>query len=1048
MSRPHLSPHRLVTLLALTLTLAVSAYSQTLTPTTFSGAPPWNPRPVRVYAGPDLVQPVATKTNEPALIVAEGEFFRVQDAKGWQVVHQDDSYASHTYGGMWVMNGGLLGAPAASDGSVAIRKINVSKAGDYRVWSRYQSPPYFNYLHRIEVLQGGKVVYAHDYGGLDGDRFYSFAGAYKAPMIKQQWWYWGVDHDAAEAPKGKLATLSAGPAELRLTTLKNPTLGGDRFIDTVILTTEPGDTYIGYKPYNSGSPFAREAIKNSQIWARFKNSAATPVQLAATTAGHMQPDYGGMSAKFPAAPVAPGQWSEWFNIASICKLVHEEGITLGFPAGTTFDFEVARDSAGRDPLGALKVVGGDVLILPIDVAWNLDAKIKTSKQNAEEITTLAKTQWRRANGGKKPSLLAYYGAFTKRAGQEPWINALKDSLGYNTQLPDTYTHLERDGYHQHAHSTGEIQTYTSKLSEKDKKNFRILSFGDEIHIAKINYADAKYVDLFRAWLAKKGLTQSDLGIAPATAKLSDDPAQPRLRWYSNVFSEETRFAEFAEMTRLAERLLNKDVLTGANYSPHGPVMYYGPIYQWIDIFKFRGMSAYWAEDYIFSVAEPPQMIGWMMATARSAVKYHNLPIHFYVMPHAPGQTAENLRRSMVYAVGAGATQLDSFWVAPPENFTENSVAWAYPESFKAISESIYDSGEVESLAVGGKYRAARIAVILSKATDFNERVLKVDPKDDPFARQCQMDFGNFQQTLCRKDAHGIWLSLRNAQYGVDLITEDDINDGVRGQEILGNYDVIYFAGEWADDRIAKKLDGWVKNGGVLYACAGLGRLNQFNQAETSLLTLLGLKSATIQKGAVNVRPILELPLLTPIDTITLDGAKIPAFAMKQVLTPADAKVIGTWGDGSAAVTSRNYGKGKAIAVGTLPGHGYIHSAAKVTPWARGGRRMVYPLMTSDPDKNRLVHLGVSARPELQREVMASVSGVEGLVIDNAKGTLVTLINWNDASAKAVTVQVRVPFQPTSARQVSAQKAVPVTYANGVATFTVDLAQAEYVLLNK
>lgn len=1029
--------------LLLTLALVATASAQSPNP-----APAWNPKPVRVYPGPEVQQPVATKDTEPALIVAEGEFFRGQDAKGWQVVHQDDSYASHAYGGMWVMNGGLLGAPAASEGGVASRKIKVATAGDYRVWSKYQSPPYFNYLHRLEVWQNGTAVYTHTYGALESERFYSFAGAYKAPMIKQQWWYWGVDHDAAEAPKNKFAKLAPGDAEIRLLTLKNPAPAGDRFIDTVILTTEPTDTYIGYKPYNSGSPFAREAIKNSQVWARFKNNAAAPAQLAASTAGHMQPDYGGTSAKFPAALVAPGQWSEWFNLASICKLVHEEGITLGLPAGATFDLEVARDSAGRDPLGALKVIGGDVLILPIDVAWNLDAKIKTSKQIAGEIATLAKTQWRRANGGKKPTQLAYYGAFTKRPGQDSWVNALKDALGYNTLLPDDYVHLPRDGYHQHTHSVREIEAYTAKLSDQAKKNFRILSFGDEIHIAKINYKDAKHTEPFRAWLAKKGLSQADLGVAPAAATLSDDPAQPRLRWYSNIFSEETRFAEFAEMTRLAERLLNPDVLTGANYSPHGPAMYYGPIFQWIDIFKFRGMSAYWAEDYVFSVAEPPQIIGWMMATARSAVKYHNLPIHFYVMPHAPGQTAENLRRSMVYSVGAGATQIDNFWVAPPENFTENSVAWAYPESFRAISESIYDSAEAEPLAVGGKFRAARIAVVLSKSTDFNERILKVDPKDDPFARQCQMDFGNFQQTLCRKDAHGIWLSLRNAQYNVELITEDDINDGVRGKDILGNYDVIYFAGEWADDRIARKLDGWVKNGGILYACAGLGRLNQFNQPESSLLSLLGLKSATLQKTAVNVRPLLELPLLTPIDTITLDGAKLPAFAMKQVLTPADAKVVGTWSDGSAAVTTRTHGKGKAIAVGTLPGHAYLHGAAKVTPWARGGRHMVYPPMTSDPDKNRLVHLGVAARPDLQRDVHTSAAGIEGLVIDNTKGTLVTLINWNDAPARSVTVQVRVPFRPTSVRQVSAQKSVPVTYANGVATFTTDLTQADYFLLHR
>lgn len=1013
-----------------------------------TAAPAWNPRPLRVYAGPDVVQPVATATNEAALIVAEGEFFRVQDKKGWQVVHQDDSYGSHSYGGMWTMNGGLLGAPCESEGSVATRKINVTQAGEYRVWSKYQSPPYFNYQHRVEVLQGGKVVYSYDYGAVKNERFYSFAGAYKAPQIKQQWWFWGVDHDAAEAPKAKFAKLAAGPAEIRLTTLKNAAPAGDRFVDTVILTTEPSDTYMGYKPYNTGSPFAREAIKNSQVWMRFKNNSGVPAQLAAQCAGHMQPDYGGKSGKFPATPVAAGQWSEWFNIASICKLVHEEGVSLSLPAGATYDLEVAREPAGREPVGAVKVASGDVLILPIDVAWNLDAKIKTSKQNGEEISALAKTKWRRSNGGKKPALLAYYGAFASRAGQESWVNAFKDALGYNTVLPAPYVHLQRDGYHQHTHTVGEIERYVKTLTDEQKRNYRILSFGDEIGISPINYADPKYVEPFRAWLKKKGLTKDDLGVDVSQAVPSADPAQPRIRWYSNILSEEIRFGEFADMTKLAEKLLNKDVLTGANYSPHGGVMYYGPIFQWIDIFKFRGMSAYWTEDYIFSVTEPPQMIGWMLATARSAVKYHNLPIHFYVMPHAPGQTAENLRRGMVYAIGAGATQIDSFWVAPPENYTENSVAWAYPENFKAIAESIYDSGEIEQLAVGGKYRSSRIAIVLSKATDFNERALKVDPKDDPFASQCEKDFGQFQQTLYRKDCHGIYLSLRNAQYGVDLITEDDINDGVQGKDILGNYDVIYFAGEWVEDHAAKKLDAWVKNGGVLYACAGLGRLNQFNQPELGLLKLLGLKSVTIQKNAVNVRPLLELPLLKPIDTITLEGTKIPAFAMKQVLTPDDAKVIGTWSDGKPAVTVREYGKGRAIAVGTLPGHGYIRSAAKVTPWARGGRRMVYSLMTGDPAKNKLIALGVNARPDLQKDVVASVPGVEGLLIDNAKGTLVTLINWNVEPVKGVTVQVRVPFKPASARTVEGQKSIEVAYADGVATFTTDLTQADYIALWK
>src|SRR5213592_3335981 len=90
------------------------------------------------------------------IIIAEGESFTPLDKKGWKVTHQQDSYGSHTYGGMWMTHGGCLGAPAASVDSVAVQTVEVSKAGKYRVWSKYQAPPYFNYLHKIEVAQNGR----------------------------------------------------------------------------------------------------------------------------------------------------------------------------------------------------------------------------------------------------------------------------------------------------------------------------------------------------------------------------------------------------------------------------------------------------------------------------------------------------------------------------------------------------------------------------------------------------------------------------------------------------------------------------------------------------------------------------------------------------------------------------------------------------------------------------------------------------------------------------------------------------------------------------
>ena len=47
----------------------------------------------------------------------------------------------------------------------------------------------------------------------------------------------------------------------------------------------------------------------------------------------------------------------------------------------------------------------------------------------------------------------------------------------------------------------------------------------------------------------------------------------------------------------------------------------------------------------------------------------------------------------------------------------------------------------------------------------------------------------------------------------------------------------------------------------------------------------------------------------------------------------------------------------------------------------------------------------------------------------------TLVNWANEPAKAVKVTLTLPFQPGSARLVSAGKAIPVSYERGAAVFT-------------
>lgn len=961
------------------------------------------------------------------VIIAEGEQFQPGDAKGWKVTHQNDSYGSHTYGGMWMTHGACLGASADSAGSMATHPITVPVAGRYRVWSKYQAPPYFNYLHQVEIIQGGKTVYSYVYGKLKAERLWSFSGS--SDIL---WWPWGVDHDAAEAPK-ETVNLAAGPAELRLVTVANVQPAGDRFVDFIVLTTNLADDYQGYKPYAVGSPFVNEALAATRLFLRFQNTAATPMQLEISRNGHFQPQYGAATEKFPAAAVNAGQWSPWFNIGPFCRLVHDEGLTLKLPGAKEIPVQFARDAAGKDLVGDLKVAGGETVLVPLEITWKKEARVRASREHAQDLIALSKT-WRTANGGKKPKEILYYGAFS---GEEGWVHDLKDALGYNTQLPDRYDHVRRDGLHAHTHTPDEVRRFAATL--KDKENFRVLSFGDEIALGEINYADPKLPAKFRTWLKGKGLTRADLGVNPDEA-VPAKTGNPRLVWWSNLFNEEERFVYYRDMTQLARQTIGPHVLTGANYSPHTLALCYGPIHQWVDIFKHNGMSMFWAEDYIFSVPEVPQILSWMFSQMRCAVKYHGQPIHLYVMPHAPGQEPGFLRRNMVLSVGFGARHIDSFWVAPEERFTENYVSWNYPDTFRVLHESIYDSGEAEKLQAGGKVRPARVAVITGTATDFNESRLMVDKTKDPFAGQCRNAPAQLNQILCRKEQQMLYLALRHAQHAVDLITEDDIAD-----DILKDYDVAYFAGEWIDTRAVPKLDAWVQAGGVLYATAGIGHLNQFGEPEAGMHKLLGLKDSKLDKNAVIIRTLLELPLIPEIDTITLDGRKIPALGMRQQLVPDTARVLGTWKDGSAAVTVHEHGKGKAFAVGTLAGNVYVKSALRVAPWSRGGRRTLYNPVAFDPAATRLVRLGVEARKP-EQAVVCSHPGVEAVVIDHPAGTLVTLVNWTNGPVKDLKVTVRLPKPPKEARSVSGRKLLPSTFSGGgVLAFTIDLEEADYVL---
>jgi len=259
--------------------------------------------------------------------------------------------------------------------------------------------------------------------------------------------------------------------------------------------------------------------------------------------------------------LSAGQWSPWFNVGPFCRLVHDEGLTVSLSGAASIPIQFARGSAGQDVAGDLQVASGEGVVVPIDITWNKAAKVKSSRQHAAEVVALTKSL-RKANGGKKPKEILFFGAF---GGNEPWVNDLKHALGYNTHLPEGFEKSPWLGSHNHFFGADAIRKYAATVPDKSKQ--RWISFGDEISLGTINFKDPANLTKFRNWLKARGVTAASLGVSPDQATLVQQ-GDPRLVWFSNLFNEEERFGLFRASTEAAREAFGPQVLTGANYSPH------------------------------------------------------------------------------------------------------------------------------------------------------------------------------------------------------------------------------------------------------------------------------------------------------------------------------------------------------------------------------------------------------------------------------------------------------------------------------------------------
>ena len=147
---------------------------------------------------------------------------------------------------------------------------------------------------------------------------------------------------------------------------------------------------------------------------------------------------------------------------------------------------------------------------------------------------------------------------------------------------------------------------------------------------------------------------------------------------------------------------------------------------------------------------------------------------------------------------------------------------------------------------------------------------------------------------------------------------------------------------------AKGVAEWVQQGGIVLATASGGLLDEYNQTNTCMEALLGVRQHGVWRGTQDdVNGTCDtikqdLRFVDVLDTVSvLNGAKSQLvvkgaksiFSLVKPLAPVN--LLATFSDGSPAAIRTPTGHGSALFYGFLPGLSYFETAIPLRPVDRG-----------------------------------------------------------------------------------------------------------------
>lgn len=946
----------------------------------------------------------------------EAEEFKIEKPAqaGWQAKPWGENYYAATFANTFLSRKAFLGAPENCDETVASVTVSVPAAGRYLVLARYEAAYRFETQFKLKVEQGGKLLLDRLYGARKNIKIWAFGNKLKDEVC----WDWGAVENIVWEGHDAYVELQAGAAKITLIAGKQPAPAAKRNVDLLLLTRDEAQVKEriekeGYLPLDgmltqAGDVYAK-VIGGATVTLTSKWTEHSPYWV------HLR------KWQMPLVVQVGGNWVE---IGAAMDCLNDGQWSLSASAPCKVAIGVKNAAGAIDTVKELNVAGATELIGLADLRYS--RKVLTKAEGvAELLAYLNKMPVR----GKAPSQTLVY-AFFNIPELKPLYGLLACDLNPAGPAGKPTSYVDWRSL-----PPGPLEAKCKTYTDEQRKNIAVVSLGDEIGLPAPNAAAA--TEGFVAFLKAQGVTPKQVDPAAgdwAAIKYNPDPklkqANPGLYYWSQRYLYNYGINSIKALTDVIRKYCPNAAI-GANFSPHhGGTLhsYLGEVFKWVTSFREDGLTLPWAEDYVWQVpVGSPQMNGINLDLFRAGLRGKpNGKILYYVMPHWPGNTPAMWRRLFYQAVGHGAKILDWFefnpvWTAYTENHVTN------PEMYGAVLKGSRELGLFEDIVQAGQVRPATVGLWFSETGDIWED-----------------NAGSFAAAK-----RALYVAVLGSQQPLDVVVDQDAASGA-----LNSYKVLYLTDNHVAQAAAKKIAEWVAAGGKLFATAGAGMFDEYNQPNKVLRELLGVDQTALEAPAGAQVGYLkqDLPFTKEIGEVTLAAADkagaprtFPVFGViSRIKAGKDAEVKGKFKDGSPAVTVHKAGKGEAIYCAFLPGLSYFKPALPVKPVDRGSSddAMAHFIPTEfDAGVGALVCLPVAG---LKPPVSADRKYIEATVIESKVGTVITLINWTGKPIQGLNLIVSIPV-PKKA-ELAGGGAVKVAQEKEATVFTLDLDLADALIL--